>query len=78
MSKSAQEIIEAIGVEAAIKLFESFGGIKIYIPKNISNKNYYRDQRIRNDRLSGESPLRLSERYNLHIRKIFSICKNIN
>lgn len=74
----AQDIINLIGLESAAKIFKAYGGTRAYIPKNISNTNHSRDERIRQERLSGESPRRLSKKYNMHVRKIFAICKSKN
>jgi Mor family transcriptional regulator len=71
----AQEIIETIGHEAAIKMFEVYGGMRIYVPKNISDINKIRNQKIRSERLAGASPQQLSEKYKINIRRIFFICK---
>jgi Mor family transcriptional regulator len=75
LPKSAQEIIDIVGHDAAMKLFESYGGTVIYIPKNISWFNKIRNQKIISDRRSGVSPSMLSIKYNINIRSIFAICK---
>lgn len=71
----AQDIIDLIGLEAAVKFFETYGGMRVYVPKNISDTNKSRNELIRTERLEGASPRRLSTKYNLHIKWIFRICQ---
>ncbi|UOA06939.1 hypothetical protein KKZ03_11375 [Methylobacter sp. S3L5C] len=75
MQTLAQEIIETIGHDAAMKIFEVYGGTRIYIPKYIAGTNKIRNQKIRLDRLGGASARQLSEKYRINIRRIFFICK---
>ena len=77
MSRSslAQDIIDVIGFEAAVKFFETYGGMRIYIPKNISDANRSRNQQIRDEHIGGATPRNLSKKYNLHINWILRICK---
>ncbi len=71
----AQDIVDLIGFEAAVKFFETFGGMRVYVPKNISDTNKSRNQQIRDEYLSGFTYRRLATKYNLHIKWIKAICK---
>ena len=79
MSRSslAQDIIDVIGFEAAVKFFETYGGMRVYIPKNITDSNKSRNQQIRDEHLAGATPRRLATKYNLHIKWIVAICKKV-
>lgn len=74
-SDLAQDIIDLIGLEAAVKFFETYGGMRVYVPKNISDTIKSRNELIRAECLEGVSPRRLSTKYNLHIKWITAICK---
>jgi len=76
-SQLAQDIIDLIGFEAAVKFFETYGGMTVYVSKKVPGAREARDQMIRNDRLAGESAWKLAKKYELHVRKIFAICRNV-
>ena len=76
VTKSAQEFIEILGEEVAVKLFSEYGGQSIYIPKNKQSSVEARNQKIKEERLAGVHPEILAEKYNLNIRYVFKIIRD--
>ena len=76
-SQLVQDIIDIIGIEAAAKLFETYGGMMVYVPKNAAESKVTRNKKIRDERLVGESAWKLAKKYNMPVRTIFAICKNV-
>ena len=79
MSRSslAQDIIDVIGFEAAVKFFETYAGMTVYVPKSAAGAKEARNQKIRDEHLAGATPRRLATKYNLHIKWIVAICKKV-
>ena len=67
------DIIAAIGVDAASVLCSKFGGTVIYVPLKIKNVN--RNSTIMNDRLLGMTITMLARKYQLSKRCIQGIVK---
>jgi len=63
-----------LGLAAAIKFCEAFGGELLNIPKAERAKRAVRDELIRTDRLAGSTLFALARKYNLTDRQIMSIC----
>jgi Mor family transcriptional regulator len=70
-----RRIAESIGVEAALRLSRDFGGTALFIPKLRRLHLEERDRQIRKDYDAGIKPRRLSMKYNLSERQIWSILK---
>ena len=68
-SEGFQEIINAIGIEAAIKLSRALGGLEIYIPKIDMVERLQRNQRILEE-FNGSNHAVLALRYKLSENQI--------
>jgi Mor family transcriptional regulator len=69
------EIVDVLGVDAALLLCAHFGGCSLYIPSAKSLKLAARDRLIRSDRSAGMLLIELSRKYKLTTRRIIAICK---
>ena len=68
------EIIELIGLEAALKLCNAFAGCRLYIPKHDAIiKRAKRNELIKADKLAGETIRSIAIKYQLTDRQILSI-----
>lgn len=76
-SQLVQDIIDLIGFEAAVRFFETYGGMTVYVPKGAVGAKEARNQKIRSERLAGASAWKLATKYDLHVRKIFAICRDV-
>lgn len=70
ITKSAHELIEAIGYESAMKLFETYGGCVLYIPKFNDKNLVERNKLIKKDKGKGMSTQGLAIKYRLSIRQV--------
>lgn len=70
-----REIAEIIGMEAARKMAEHFGGCQVYFPYWDSRK-IRRDRAIMADRDSGMDPAALARKYGLSERRIRDILES--
>ena len=59
------QIAELIGLEATLKLAQTFGGANLYIPKPDLLLASMRDRRIRDEYRQGKTVRELALRYNL-------------
>jgi Mor family transcriptional regulator len=75
ITKSAHELIEVIGYDAAIKLFSIYGGEILYIPKFKDEGRIKRNQLIKCDRVKGASARALAVKYKLSLSSIFSLLR---
>ena len=70
-----RDVVEVIGVEAAYKLCENFGGNPFYAPTSDSITKRHRDKSIKRDYKNGLSIEQLSKKYNLSFNQVRAICK---
>ena len=73
ITKSAHELIEVIGYDAAIKLFSIYGGERLYVPKFKDARLAERNRLIKEDRAKGVSARALAVKYKLSRASIFSL-----
>lgn len=66
-----EQIIAAVGKDAAMKLCQLFAGENVYFPKNALV--YHKYEKIREEFAAGASYRELSRRYNLTTRQIRKI-----
>jgi Mor family transcriptional regulator len=66
------EIMEAIGVEATLRLIEEYQGQQLYVPKLDGIFKRLRDRRIR-DEFTGANHAALAKRYNLSVSAVYAI-----
>ncbi len=69
-----RDVVEVIGVEAAYKLCENFGGQPFYAPKIDSLVKRLRDESIKQDYRKGISINQLCQDYNLSFNQVRAIC----
>lgn len=69
-----RDVVEVIGVEAAYKLCEHFGGQPFYAPKVDSVLKRLRDNNIKHDYKHGASINELCQKYNLSFNQVRAIC----
>lgn len=69
-----RDVVEVIGVEAAYKLCETFGGNPFYAPKSDSITKRLRDNSIKRDYKNGASIQQLCLDYNLSFNQVRAIC----
>lgn len=69
-----RDVVEVIGVEAAYKLCENFGGQPFYVPKIDSLVKRLRDESIKQDYKKGISINQLCQDYNLSFNQVRAIC----
>lgn len=69
-----RDVVEVIGVEAAYKLCENFGGQPFYAPKIDSLVKRLRDESIKQDYKKGISINQLCQDYNLSFNQVRAIC----
>lgn len=69
-----KDVVEIIGVEAAYKLSEKFGGQVLYLPKIDSLIKRLRDESIKQDYKNGVSFNQLCQDYNLSFSQVRAIC----
>jgi len=69
-----RELIELIGLAAAIRLIDAFQGQQIYIPKSEGAWRQLRDDRIRNE-FTGANHRALAQRYGLTTSTIYEIVR---
>lgn len=69
-----RDVVEVIGVEAAYKLCENFGGQPFYIPKIDNLIKRLRDESIKQDYKKGISINQLCQDYNLSFNQVRAIC----
>ena len=69
-----RDVVEVIGVEAAYKLCENFGGNPFYAPKADSITKRLRDNNIKQDYRNGVSIQQLCLDYNLSFNQVRAIC----
>lgn len=69
-----RDVVEVIGVEAAYKLCETFGGQPFYAPKIDSLVKRLRDESIKQDYRKGISINQLCQDYNLSFNQVRAIC----
>lgn len=67
---NARKIAETIGVKAALKLFEKFGGGGFYVPKIAVIGARARAEQIRTEFRNGASTRELAKRYRVTMRMI--------
>lgn len=65
-------LVEAVGVNAAKKIVEIFGGDSLYVPKPESVIRMARDRQIYSE-FNGQNQRELMQRYNLTFRRINGI-----
>lgn len=75
MPEAHRKFSDVLGVEAALKLFDNFGGEEIYIPKTDAIYNVVRDAEIRRRRAEGYSVRQLCGLYGLERQTIYDILK---
>lgn len=73
-SEGFRDVVEVIGVEAAYKLCENFGGQPFYAPKIDSLVKRLRDESIKQDYRKGISINQLCQDYNLSFNQVRAIC----
>ena len=69
-----RDVVEVIGVEAAYKLCENFGGQPFYTPKIDNLIKRLRDESIKQDYKKGISINQLCQDYNLSFNQVRAIC----
>lgn len=69
-----RDVVEVIGVEAAYKLCENFGGQPFYAPKIDNLVKRLRDESIKQDYKKGISINQLCQDYNLSFNQVRVIC----
>lgn len=69
-----RDVVDVIGVEAAYKLCENFGGQPFYAPKIDSLVKRLRDESIKQDYRKGISINQLCQDYNLSFNQVRAIC----
>ncbi|NLW36253.1 MAG: hypothetical protein GXY80_12385 [Syntrophorhabdus aromaticivorans] len=68
-------VAELVGVEAALEISRTFGGLTLSIPKLSFIHREERDEEIRNAYDRGEPVRKLTLRYGLTVRQIYTILK---
>jgi Mor family transcriptional regulator len=71
LKETHRELAETIGIDAVIKLSETFGGCSLYIPKPNTLKRSSMCQQIKIDYFNGASFKELSRKYGVSIRFIY-------
>lgn len=69
-----RDVVDVIGVVAAYKLCENFGGQPFYAPKIDSLVKRLRDESIKQDYRKGISINQLCQDYNLSFNQVRAIC----
>lgn len=73
-SEGFKDIAEGIGIEAAYKLCELYGGLSIYIPKVEYLTKRLRHLSIQDDYKKGLSFVELAKKYDISLNHIRVIC----
>lgn len=73
-SEGFKDIAEDIGIEAAYKLCERYGGLSIYVPKVEYLTKRLRHLSIQDDYKKGLSFVELAKKYDISLNHIRVIC----
>lgn len=73
-SEGFKDIVEGIGIEAAYKLCELYGGLSIYIPKVDYLTKRLRLLSIQEDYKKGVSFVEIAKKYNMSLNHIRVLC----
>lgn len=73
-SEGFKDIVEGIGIEAAYKLCEVYGGLSIYVPKVDYLTKRLRYLSIQDDYKKGVSFVELAKKYDISLNHIRVIC----
>lgn len=68
-------IVDIVGLDAAKRIVEIFGGESVYVPKAESLIRWVRDRRIREEFAAGAGYLDLAKKYNLTSRYVRGIVR---
>lgn len=72
-----RKIAEVIGVDATIKLCETYGGMNLYIPMMDAVRTAERDRAIREE-YNGANVARLARKHSLSVRAVYAIVQGTN